>query len=135
MAARIARLALLYWAAIFALGFALGALRTLWLAPAIGAVAAVTAELPVMLGASWLVAARLLARRPLERAGSALAMGLLAFSLLLAAEAALAALLAGQGVNAWLAGLAQPAGALGLAGQIVFALVPLAVWRRSRPRG
>ncbi len=62
-------------------------------------------------------------------------MGLLAFVLLIVAEAALAVLLAGQGIGQWLAGMAHPAGALGLAGQIVFALVPLAVWRSTRPRG
>src|SRR5690606_39056760 len=44
--------ALAYWAAIFALGFVLGTVRTLWLAPAVGELAAVALELPVMLGAS-----------------------------------------------------------------------------------
>lgn len=135
MAARIAVLALSYWAAIFALGFALGTVRTLWLAPALGDVMAVAAELPVMLAASWLVAARLLARGPVGSGSAALAMGLIALVLLLGAEAALAALLAGQSGSEWLAGMARPAGALGLAGQIAFALIPLAVWRRGKAGG
>lgn len=135
MAARIAILALAYWAAIFALGFALGTVRTLWLAPALGDVMAVAAELPVMLAASWLVAARLLARGPVGSGSAALAMGLIALVLLLGAEAALAALLAGQSIAQWLAGMAQPAGALGLAGQIAFALIPLAVWRSGKAGG
>ena len=135
MAARIARLSLAYWAAIFVLGFALGTVRTLWLAPALGDMMAVAAEVPVMLAASWLVAARLLARWRLESGSAALAMGLIAFVLLLAAEAVLAALLAGPGIGQWLAGLARPAGAVGLAGQIAFALIPLAVWRSGKTGG
>ena len=37
--------ALIYLAAIFALGFVLGTIRTLWLAPAVGHLAAVALEL------------------------------------------------------------------------------------------
>jgi hypothetical protein len=48
--------ALRYFGLIFALGFLLGTVRTLLLAPATGATAAVLIELPVMLGASWLAA-------------------------------------------------------------------------------
>ncbi len=47
------RAALRYWLGIFALGFVLGTARTLWLEPMLGAVPAVTLELPVMLAASW----------------------------------------------------------------------------------
>jgi hypothetical protein len=122
--------ALAYWAAIFALGFALGTVRTLWLAPALGELAAVALELPVMLGASAWAAHRLTRRHAIAAPGPALAMGALAFALLLAAELALALAL-GRSAGEWLASLGEPPGLLGLAGQVAFALMPLAL----RPRG
>jgi hypothetical protein len=51
-------------------------------------------------------------------------MGLIAFALLMLAELALAQLLAGQSARQWVEGLTNPAGALGLAGQVGFALMP-----------
>ena len=47
------RAAIAYWAVVFALGFVLGTVRTLWLAPAIGVTVATAVELPIMLAASW----------------------------------------------------------------------------------
>jgi hypothetical protein len=123
------RLALAYFAGTFALGFALGTVRTLWLAPAMGETGAVLAELPLMLGFSWWWARRLLRRQPLPRRSQALAMGGLALLLLLAAELALTLLL-GRGAGQWLDGLSTPAGALGLAGQLGFAVMPW--WVRCR---
>lgn len=121
----IVRPALIYFAAIFALGFVLGTLRTLWLAPAVGETAAVMAELPVMLAASWWAARRVLARSALPSRDAALAMGALAFALLLAAELALAL---GQSAAQWLASLTRMPGPLGLAGQALFGLMPALVW-------
>jgi hypothetical protein len=120
----VARAALAYWAWVFAAGFALGTVRTLWLAPRIGPLAAVAAELPIMLAISWNAARRVIARHVIVRRGDALAMGALALALLLLAEAALARVLGGQGVAAWAAQLATPHGELGLAGQALFALIP-----------
>ena len=121
--------ALAYWAGIFALGFVLGTARTLWLEPRWGPLAAVAAELPVMLGASWWWAGDLRRRHQLPTRAAAWAMGALAFALLLASELALAIMLAGGQAADWLAGLHQPAGALGLAGQVLFALIPACRWR------
>jgi hypothetical protein len=45
-------LGLRYFTGVFAVGFLLGTIRKLWLAPAIGDLAAVGVELPVMIGAS-----------------------------------------------------------------------------------
>jgi hypothetical protein len=124
------RSALAYFAAIFALGFVLGTMRTLWLAPRLGETGAVLAELPVMLAASWWCARRIVARAALPGRGAALALGGLAFALLLAAELALALLLFGETAAAWLASLARLPGALGLAGQMLFGLMPALAWRR-----
>jgi hypothetical protein len=123
------RAAIAYWAVVFALGFVLGTVRTLWLAPAIGLVPATLAELPVMLGASWWAAGWLMRRFAITRQGDALLMGALAFGLLMLAEVALAAALLAQSPGAWLAGFAAFHAQLGLAGQVLFALIP---WWRVR---
>jgi hypothetical protein len=127
-------LALAYWAAAIALGMVLGTARTLWLAPRTGALAAVLSELPVMLAASWAIARRLLAWRPLPSRGAALATGLAAFALLLASEALLGGAL-GLTLRQWAASLATPPGAAGLAGQALYALLPAAAWRAARADG
>lgn len=121
---RIAANALAYWAPVFALGFVLGTVRTLWLAPRLGALGAVFAELPVMLAASWFAARAVLARRPLPDRASALAMGALAFALLLGTELLVGIFAFGLTPGAWLAGLAKPESLAGLAGQLGFALIP-----------
>jgi hypothetical protein len=127
--ARVVPPAVSYWAGVFALGVVLGTARVLWLAPTIGELAAVAAELPLMLAASWWLARRLVAGRALTPAEAA-AMGALALALLLASEALLAIAL-GQGLRGWFAALASPPGALGLAGQLGFAALP---WLVSRSR-
>lgn len=118
------RLGLLYFAAVFALGFALGTLRTFVLAPALGALGAVLVELPVILGAAWLICGRLLRRRRLSLPAAAV-MGATAFALLMLGEAALSVLLAGRTLAQHLALYAEPAHLLGLAGQLAFAGFPL----------
>lgn len=117
---------------MFGLGFVLGTLRTVVIEPHVGATAAVLAEVPVMLGASWLAARHIVARFSIHAARDALAMGAIAFVLLMAAEAILA-LAFGGSLRAWVADLTAMPGAIGFAAQICFGLMPLFV-RRSRPR-
>lgn len=131
---QIAVAAAAYWAWVFAFAFALGILRTLWLTPQIGALAATLCEVPLVLGMSWWVARRVTARFGIAGGGEALAMGLAAFALLMLAEVALAGVLAGQSPMAWLRSLASPAGGVGLAGQVLFAAMPWWVAGR-RQRG
>lgn len=119
-----------YWATVFVFAFVLGTFRTLWLAPRLGDLAAVACELPLVLAASWFAARRVTHRFGVSDAGAALAMGLIAFALLMLAELALAQLLAGQSPRQWAESLTNPAGALGLAGQVGFALMPWWVRRR-----
>ena len=124
-------LAAAYLAGIFALAFCLGVLRSLWLAPRIGALAAVACELPLVLAASAWWARRLLARRPLQGRADALAMGALAFAGLIALECGLALFVFGQSLRDWGGALTTPPGLLGLAGQLGFAAMPAAVWQRA----
>ncbi len=114
-----------YFGIVFAIGFALGALRTLVLAPWLGPLPAVLMELPVVLIAAWLAAGRVLRRWPVAAGGvpALLGMGVAAFTLLMLAEAGLALAL-GQSLSAWVDRLTTPEGLAGLSGQVVFALIP-----------
>jgi hypothetical protein len=126
----IARAAIAYWAMVFALGFVLGIVRVLWLAPRVGLIPATVIELPVMLMASWLASGWLVRRFAITDSGAALATGGLAFALLMVAECVLAVAMMGQTPAQWLADLRQPHALLGLAGQVIFAAMPW--WRAQR---
>jgi hypothetical protein len=127
---RIAGAGLAYWAVVFALGFVLGTIRVLWLAPLIGLLPATVLELPLILTASWFAAGWLVRRFAIDTASEALAAGGLAFLLLMVAECTLAVMMMGQTPEQWLADLRQPHALLGLAGQVLFALMPW--WRVTR---
>lgn len=129
---RIVLPALTYLAVILLLGFALGTVRTLWLASRTGPLLAVALELPLLLTASARLAATLVRRHALSPR-SAAAMGLIAFALLMLAERGLSAAF-GQSAAAWLAALATPAGLLGLAGQAVFGALPALIAVRQQGR-
>ena len=126
---RVARAAAIYWAMVFALGFVLGTIRVLWVIPLVGLMPATVLELPIILTASWFAAGWILRRFAIATRREALTLGVLAFAILMAAECALAGVLSGETPAQWLAGLRQPHALLGLAGQVVFALMP---WWRVR---
>lgn len=115
--------ALAYVLPVFGLAFCLGALRVTLVAPVTGPLIAVALEVPIVLALSWAVAGAVLRRWPLDRTGR-LAMGALAFAVLMALELA-TALALGQSVSAFVGAMASPAGALGLSGQLAFGLIPL----------
>lgn len=117
---------IVYFVAVFAVAFALGVARTLVVAPAIGAMAAVLLEMPVVLGASWIVARRVLRDRHFNLSQRAV-MGAIAFVLLMASEALLAGVLRGQSIGEWAHELTTPLGLVGLAGQLAFAAMPILV--------
>lgn len=117
------RAALIYFGVVFAAAFLIGVLRVTLVAPKIGALAAVALEVPLILGLSWLVAGRVLARWPLVLRRR-IAMGVLAFVCLMLVEFSMAVLLFGQTPSSYMAAFAQPPGLLGLAGQVGFALIP-----------
>ena len=116
-----------YFALIFGLGFVLGTIRVLWLVPMTGETIAVMAEQPVMLIASWFAARWLVRRHRLTSVRARGVMGLVAFSLLMLAEVTLASALFGQAPADWLRSIFAMPGIIGLAGQILFALMPLMV--------
>lgn len=119
------RLGALYAGAVFLAGFALGTLRTLVIAPRAGDLIAVGIELPVILGVSWWVFGWLARGRgawPLPARGR---VGLAAFLILIALELVLSAVIADGGVRGFVANWLTLPGAIGLAGQVAFALIPL----------
>lgn len=119
---------LFYFGTVFAAGVALGAVRVTLLVPAMGEFGAVLVELPVILGLAWLAAGWAVRRFDVPVGLPRLVMGEVAFVLLIGAEFALGVAL-GRPPGAVVAGWATPAGALGLAGQVVFGALP---WLRGR---
>jgi len=123
----------IYFLIVFLAGFALGSLRVFLVAPGLGDTTAVLLELPWMLAASWF-ACRLLIRRMAVAANLAprLLMGLTGFILLMLAETLLGFVGFGRSIDMQLAALAQPAGLIGLAGQMAFGAIPLLQRRDHR---
>ena len=116
----------IYFAIVFAFAFVMGVVRTLFIAPRLGAAAAVAIELPIVIGISFLVARRML-RDHAFSLGERGTVGAIAFILLMIAEAALSVVMRRESVAVWAANLVTPLGLLGLAGQIGFGLMPLFV--------
>ncbi len=115
-----------YFAIVFAVGFALGTIRVLGLAPATGETVAVLIEGPFILGASWLACGFVIRRFIIPPdTSSRLIMGAAALGLLLGAETLLGVFGFGQTLADVIARYATLAGALGLAGQVLFGLFPL----------
>jgi hypothetical protein len=128
----IAKAGIAYFAMIFALGFVLGTVRVLFIIPYIGEWYATLLELPVILTASWFASGWLINGMQIAPDNaSRLTMGLIAFSLLILADLMLG-LAFGRSLGEQASAITQPAGLLGLAGQIVFGLLP---WIRSKLRG
>lgn len=115
---------LVYFAIVFAVAFGFGTIRTLVLAPRIGATWAVVLEAPLVLTVSWLAARWCLAWFQVKGVAQRLAMGAIAFALLMAAELGLAVFAFGRPPETYFASFLSLAGGLGLAAQIGFALIP-----------
>lgn len=117
--------AFVYFGLVFAVGFALGAIRIPLLAPVVGDVTATLLELPVMLAASWLASGWVMKHLDINSHVQAAVMGAGAFALLMGAEAAGAIFLFGRSLADHFASYGRLAGAIGLAGQALFGLIPV----------
>jgi len=121
---------IVYGAAAFGCGMLLGPLRVLVLEPRLGALGAVALEAVPMLAALALLAPRIARGHGLGAARPALLrMGGWALVLVLLLDVLGASLLGGLG--AWVAGLATPAGLVGILLLAALALMPLLL---TRPR-
>lgn len=123
------RLALLYFATVFGIGFLLGAIRVPLLVPRLGERWAELLEMPLMLVAiHWAAGLVLRRHHGAPRAAALLRIGLLALALLVLAELLLAVALAGRPLAAYLAGRDPVSGTVYLAMLLVFAAMP---WLRA----
>lgn len=126
----------LYFALVFAAGFALGLVRVLWVVPRFGTRLAELMELPIMLAISF-VAARWVVRRLRLPFGCAsrLRMGFAALGLLLVAEFGFVLWLRGISITEYLAAQDPVSRAAYYVALGAFALMPLLVRnRRISPR-
>ena len=120
----------LYFALVFAAGFALGPIRIFWVAPRVGARTAELLEAPVMLVVSvfvarWIVRRLGVPRKPASRLG----MGAIALGLMLLAEFTLVLWLRSVSIHQYLAERDPFAGTVYYATLGVFAVMPLFVVR------
>ena len=110
----------------------MGTVRTLVIAPRIGELSAVAAEIPLMLLFSWVACKFVMGRYPrIKTARSALAVGGFALALLLTAEALLSIGLTGLSLGEHISLYREPPVQIGLLGQILFALLPFLRARAS----
>jgi len=121
-----------YFALVFAAGFVLGAIRNFVILPRLEPHLAVLIELPVILVICWFAAKWTVEKFSVPAiAADRLAMGVVAFVLLMLADTILATAGFGRTLAGHLRSFAAPEGAIGLAGQMLFALFPYLLMRRS----
>jgi hypothetical protein len=114
-----------YVAAVFAIAFALGALRVSFVAPRVGELAAVMIEIPFILTASWIICAKMVTRFGVPALlGPRIGVGLVAFTVLMVAETLLG-LAMGRSLACQISAYGAPAASVGLAGQFLFGCVPV----------
>lgn len=123
------RAAAIYFAWVFAIGFGLGAVRVTFLVPRCGERTAELLELPIMVLATTLVARRRQRRTAAFTPRQQLAVGGLAFGLLLTAEFSLGFVLAGRTPLESVLAHDPVSGAVYYLALVWFALAPW-VWSR-----
>jgi hypothetical protein len=123
---------ILYFVLVFAAGFVLGIIRTIWIAPHFGTRNAELMEAPVML-VVIVPSARWAARRLTTPTSWArrLAVGLVALGLLLLAEFTVVLWVRGFTITQYLADRDPVSGAVYVVMLAVFALMPLLMVKRS----
>ena len=120
------RAGVLYFVAVFGIGFLLGTVRILVLIPRLGELVSTFIELPIILSVAWLVSDFLTHRFNVPSEWRVrLSMGIIAFGLLMAAELGLSVWLFGSTVEGYFAAYQSLPKIIGLAGQAAFALIPL----------
>ncbi|HTJ88923.1 MAG TPA: hypothetical protein VL356_01920 [Acidocella sp.] len=125
MSGAIGGAAIVYFALVFAAGFVLGTIRVLLVAPLWGELPAVLLESPMMLFLSWLACGASIRMFGLRGRCAGLAMGAVAFALLMTTEFALSRLAFGRAPAETFSAWGTAAGAVGLTSQLAFGLIPV----------
>jgi len=121
----------LYFGVVFVAGFMLGAIRTLYVVPRVGARMAELLEAPIMLVVTIVAARWIVLHLAIPRVLSArLGMGFVALGLLLIAECALVRLLQNISIREYLATRDRVSGTVFYILLVIFALMPLLVASR-----
>ena len=121
----------LYFALVFAVGFVLGAIRTLWVVPRIGTRKAELTEMPVMLAVTILAARWTVLRLAVPPMLSArIGMGCIALILMLVAEFGFVLWIRGMSIGDYLSKRDPVSGTVYYVMLVVFAAMPLLVARR-----
>jgi hypothetical protein len=120
-----------YAIVVFLVGFILGTIRGLLLAPRLGETTAVIVEAPIMLAASWFVCRWCVDRLNVRRTVAARSlMGLVALVVLMSAEVRLSVVF-GRSIADQLAAYGSLARRIGLGAHVIFAMFPVIQgWRR-----
>lgn len=119
-----------YFAMVFAAGFVLGTIRTLWIAPRIGARAAELMEAPIMLAISFVAARWVVGWLDVPYTpGIRLGMGSIALALMLLAEFALVFTLRGMSLRQYLATRDPVSGTVYYIALGLFAFMPMLIAR------
>ena len=132
---QIFRAGVLYFALVFAVGFVLGTIRTLWVVPRLGSRTAELIEAPIMLGVS-IFSARYLIRRLLFPATwlRRLASGAVALALMLVAEFGFVLWVRGLTIQQYLLTRDPISGTVYFMTLGVFAVIPVFIGSpRTRP--
>jgi hypothetical protein len=125
--------ATVYFLILFTLGFVLGTIRVLLVAPWIGVLGATLIEVPLMLIAAFFTCRWAIGRWQVVPTVSARgAMALLFLALLALFETLVGVVLFGRTLAGTWSGLATPAGLIGLTAQAIAALLPVFVGRTRR---
>lgn len=129
---RILKAAVVYFVLVFGVGFFLGPIRILWVAPRVGQRTAELIEEPIMF-VMIVLAARWTVRRfrPPSTASALLGVGFIALALVVAAELGVVIGLQGFTIDRYIASRDPVAGTAYLVMLAVFAIMPALV---SRPR-
>lgn len=132
---RLIQSAVIYYAIVFAIAFALGVFRTLLVEPKLGVRMAELVEMPAMLAVIGFTALRLFgmsdARQPTIELGC---IGLLALTLMLSTEVILVLNLRGISIVEYVKGRDPVSGAVYILLLLIFAAMPWIVGRKSRSK-
>lgn len=135
MSLRVLAAAAAYFLIVFAAGFLLGTLRTWVVAPRLGEICAVIAEIPLMLAIAWLACGWVLGKIHVRSANlDRIAVGAIALGLLLLAETLVSVALGGATLQEHLRSYAHAAPLIGLAAQLLYACFPLIRTAAARER-
>jgi hypothetical protein len=126
---RLLRAGLAYFASVFSVGFALGAIRVPFLVPRLGERVAELVELPFMVAASYFLARWVVRRFGPFTMGERLGIGVVALALLLVAELGVVLLLQGQSLRQYAATRDPVSGTAYVFALVAFAFMPLIAGR------